>query len=100
MRWVHIKDDKPIDMVADSTKLDNIEYEVRWYKYRVGAAAADTYCGVYWDRIIEAQGFNYIFNPDVNKQQEKIKAIVLCDNIPYRSNELIFENEEDLPPSQ
>jgi hypothetical protein len=25
---------------------------------------------------------------------------VLCDGIPYRSNELIFENEEDLPPSE
>jgi hypothetical protein len=25
---------------------------------------------------------------------------VLCNGIPYRSNELIFKNEEELPPSQ
>jgi hypothetical protein len=25
---------------------------------------------------------------------------VLCNNIPYRSNELIFKNDDELPPSQ
>ena len=98
MRWVHIVDGKPIDMV--NTEQEH-SYEVRWYKYSVGVAAADQYCGVYWERISEASGFNYVFNPDVNKQQEKIKAIVFGDSLtPYRSNELIFNNEEQLPPSE
>lgn len=102
MRWVHIMDGNPVDM---SKKQTDTNYEVRWYKYRVGAAAADEYCGVYWERISEATDevtrFTYIFNPDVNKQQEKIKAIVVYEgNTPYRSNELIFENEEQLPPSE
>ena len=104
MRWVHIKDGTPIDMVAAAGKLtgdDQPNYEVRWYKYRVGAAAADPYCGIYWERINDVVGFNFTFNPDVNKQQEKIKAIVVYEgNTPYRSNELIFENEEELPPSE
>jgi hypothetical protein len=40
---------------------------VRWYRYSVGAAAADQYCGIYW--IEEKRGdFNLTFNPDVNKQ--------------------------------
>ena len=104
MRWVHIKDGTPVDMVAAADKLtegDQPNYEVRWYRYRVGAAAADSYCGIYWERIDDAVGFNFIFNPDVNKQQEKIKAIIVYEsNTPYRSNELIFENEEQLPPSE
>lgn len=99
MRWVHIIDGEPVDMIAASDKTTE-SYEVRWYRYRVGAVAADEYCGIYWEKITDATGFNYIFNPDVNKQQEKIKAIILCNSIPYRSNELIFENEEQLPPSQ
>ena len=102
MRWVHLKDGKPIDMIAAAgeqpSKTDS-NYEVRWYRYSIGAAAADEYCGIYWIEE-NGNGFNLVFNPDVNKQQEKIKAIILCDGIPYRSNELIFENEEQLPPNK
>ena len=125
MRWVHMKDNTPVNMVSDE---DQSNYEVRWYRYRVGAAAADEYCDIYWQRMYveklekeyllrdwtEANKvddkINYgeltafqkiIFNPDVNRQQEKIKAIVIYEgNTPYRSNELIFENEEQLPPSE
>lgn len=141
MRWVHLKDGVPVDMIAAAekqTEKTELEYEVRWYKYSVGAAAADPYCGIYWvdaehpaqeqwknkiqeindnstltneeketqlkkaNKIYLDQIFKYVFNPDVNKQQEKIKAIVIYKdgNIPYRSNELIFENEEQLPPSK
>lgn len=144
MRWVHMKDGTPVDMVAAAGKLtgdDQLNYEVRWYRYRVGAAAADEYCGIYWERIktplelewqerltevledstlteeernnktkeinkvysilISKENFNYTLNPDVNKQQEKIKAIIIYEgNAPYRSNELIFNNEEQLPPSK
>lgn len=102
IRWVHVENGTPIDMVALSER-ETIEtpYEVRWYRYQVGATAADAYCGVYWTRIEGAKGFQYSFDPDVNKQQEKIKAIIIYNsNTPYRSNELIFENEEDLPPSE
>lgn len=135
MRWVHMLDGNPVDMVMAGDKYSN--YEVRWYRYRVGAPAADEYCGVYWEQVnilteeqwnsalvevntdtilteIEKNNkikelndiyykhsFKYIFNPDVNKQQEKIKAIVVYEgNTPYRSNEIIFNNEEQLPPSE
>lgn len=102
VRWVHIDENgNPIDMVAAADE-ENGEtpYEVRWYRYSVGAPAADAYCGVYWTRIKNAQGFQYNFDPDIDLQQEKIKVIIIYNsNTPYRSNELIFENEEDLPPS-
>lgn len=102
VRWVHIDENgNPVDMVAAADE-ENGEtpYEVRWYRYSVGAPAADTYCGVYWTRIKNAQGFQYNFDPDIDLQQEKVKVIIIYNsNTPYRSNELIFENEEDLPPS-
>lgn len=102
MRWIHINNGVPINMTSTTNEnKPEIKYEVRWYKYSVGAAAADQYCGIYWERLDDATGFNYIFNPDINKQQERIKAIVVIeDNAYYRSNEIIFENEENLPPSQ
>lgn len=97
-RWVHIDNGTPIDM----TKVENYEtpYEIRWYRYKVGAPAADSYCGVYWTRIEDATGFSYEFDPNIDLQQEKIKIIIVYNEAtPYRSNELLFENEEDLPPS-
>lgn len=99
IRWVHLKDGVPVDMNIEKNQKDT-EYEIRWYQYHIGVEAADEYCGVYWKRIDEVTGFNYIFNPDVNKQQEKIKVIIICDSVPYRSNEILFENEENLPPSE
>lgn len=106
MRWVHINDDgTPIDM----SKSDNTNYQVRWYRYHIGAAAADSYSGVYWEEsdAISSLGISCEFIPDINNQQEKIKAIVLYNyneeeetGIPYYSNEIIFENQETLPPGQ
>lgn len=103
IRWVHLKDGIPINMNLEENR-KNIDYEIRWYKYRVGVPAVDEYCGIYWEYVekenISEDNFTYILNPNVNKQQEHIKAIILCNNIPYHSNELIFKNDNDLPPSQ
>lgn len=113
MRWVHLIDNQPFDMVNIPDNRIGTDYIVRWYKYVVGAPAADTYSSIYWTQIQETQNdqeFTYEFNPDVEKQQERIKAIVLVkvsdtlpgseeQFIPYRSNELLFENERLMPPS-
>lgn len=37
------------------------------------------------------------FSPNVNKQQEKIKAIAFLNGVAYRTNELIFTNDEIVP---
>jgi hypothetical protein len=34
------------DFEGDNARLKDCE--IRWYRYRLGAAAADEYCGVYW----------------------------------------------------
>jgi hypothetical protein len=44
-----------------------VKYEIRWYRYRIGAAAADEFSSVYWERIEDASGFEYSFNPNVNQ---------------------------------
>lgn len=58
MRWIHVGNTKT-DMVAAAEK-ETIPkedtYEIRWYRYSIGVAAADEYCGVYWDRINPANG--------------------------------------------
>ena len=113
MRWVHIRDGEPFDMVNKSQNQNDVDCIVRWYKYRVGAAAADKYSSVYWEKIGESSKnseggleFTLAFNPDLSLQQERVKAIVLLGTevegsyIPYRSNELYFENVENMPPSK
>lgn len=140
LRWVHIDDNgDPVDMSKKEFEGES-PYEIRWYKYTLGADAADEYSSVYWERITtpveteweqklqevmndavlteeerntklqeinklysilkSKEDFIYIFDPNVQKQQEKIKAIIIYnDNTPYRSNVLTFENEEEMPPS-
>lgn len=137
-RWVHIDDEgTPRDMVNlknnDLNFIADKPFIVRWYRYHLGAAAADEYSGVYWDIIQEslidkkenqfeekyAEAFQLDFIPDINNQQEKIKAIILYNciyqknedgeaitdekgncqinsAIPYHSNEIIFINQ--VPP--
>lgn len=105
-RWVHINDEgTPVDM----SKSDDTNYQIRWYRYRIGAAAADSYSGVYWEQsdAISSSGMSCEFIPDTNNQQEKIKAVILYNyneeeetGIPYHSNEIIFENQETLPPGE
>lgn len=100
IRWVHNNNGQPTDMIATADPITwDSSYEVRWYRYQIGAAAADKYCGVYWTKIDENK-FSIEFDPDVEVQRERIKAIIIYNSGEvYRSNEILFENEQDLPPS-
>lgn len=93
LRWVHVEEGEPKQI----KELDTTRDEIRWYRYHIGRSSADTYCGVYWEYLEDKDVFSITFTPDTEWQQEKIKAIVFRDNVPYRSNELIFENEKELP---
>lgn len=103
LRWVHLQDNTPLDGIKNSDKIKE-NYEIRWYRYEIGAAASDKYCGIYWKQynpIEDKKIINLSFSPETEWQREKIKVIILVgegDNlIPYRSNEIIFENEEEVP---
>lgn len=102
LRWVHVKDGTPVKM---TDKFDewlnekNTYHKIKWYRYEIGEAAADNYCGVYWTELEKFENKSTIsFAPETEWQQEKIKAIIFEDtNVVYRSNELVFENEEIVP---
>ena len=99
LRWIHKFEDGRIKAVPDTSDL---EYEIRWYRYKLGAPSADEYSGVYWERI-EGNSFYYDFKPDVKKEQEQIKAIILFNDKVIRSNILTFTNEKEVinePTSQ
>ena len=100
MRWVHRDDEgKLVDMVKKASEDSTAKkYKIYWYKYRIGAAAADEYSGVYWEKLSIPSDFKCEFSPDVNKQQEKVKTIIVFeDNSVYRSNELTFTNQKTVP---
>ena len=67
LRWVHQFDDGPKvveaaeDFLDATARLKNCE--IRWYRYRLGAAAADEYSGVYWTGLtVTPQGGYYLLS--------------------------------------
>lgn len=136
LRWIHKTEDNNFISVTEKHDLD---YEIRWYRYCLGAPSADKYSGVYWNllatqkvktdadsadnintfingkwiyQIFDKSWLNYnktsttdiipsFFNtyllPDITEQQEQIKAIVIYNNLPYRSNILVCENDDQTP---
>lgn len=78
-------------------------FEIRWYKYVLGAPSADEYSGVYWQRQNpnDIHQFEYVLYPDaVYNAVERIKAIVLFNGQPYKTDILEFTNNSpiiDLP---
>lgn len=48
LRWIHKQDDGTFKSISEADKLD---YEIRWYRYQLGASSADKYSGVYWKHL-------------------------------------------------
>lgn len=93
LRWIHQFEDGRVKTVPDTTDL---LYEIRWYKYKLGAPSADEYSGVYWERIKNESNFYYTLDPDVKKEIEQIKAIILYNDKVIRSNIITFTNEKEV----
>lgn len=49
LRWIQ-KYENGKGAVIDQTSNVNGDYEIRWYRYKLGAPSADQYSGVYWER--------------------------------------------------
>lgn len=92
LRWIHQFDDGRIRTVSNKTAL---EYEIRWYRYKLGVPSADEYSGVYWQRL-EGKDFYFTLEPDLAKESEMIKAIILFNGKVIRSNILTFTNEKEV----
>lgn len=117
LRWIH--QDEQNDELFSVDDTDDLNYEIRWYRYELGHSSADEYSGVYWknyarkkkengkwqkwvqdsDTWIDDDNtsfFSIELSPDVTLQEEKIKAIVIYKGHPYRSNILTLTNEKEV----
>ena len=60
LRWVHQFEDGP-RVVKESDFTERLQgCEIAWYRYNLGAAASDAYCGVYWKRLSVDESGNLI----------------------------------------
>ena len=60
LRWVHQFEDGP-RVVKESDFAERLQgCEIAWYRYHLGAAASDAYCGVYWKRLSVDENGNLI----------------------------------------
>ena len=118
LRWIHKFDN---DIFQSVNQNDNLQYNVYWYRYELGHSSADNYSGVYW-KYLSTQSFdkdgNIIYQvedeiwkkyngevqrapsffstwllPDTTMAEERVKAIVVYNGKPYRSNILTFTND-------
>ena len=123
LRWIHQLPDGSFKSITAGDK--DMDFEVRWYRYELGCESADEYSGVYWKNLskqITAQGtsgydildedwithnntsdsdytpsfFETYLLPDIILQEEQIKAIIIYQGQPYRSNILRFRNEKEV----
>ena len=98
LRWLHQYEDGHISTISEASDLE--DYEIRWYRYKLGAPSADEYCGVYWTRIEnDSNSFYYLLEPAPNTSSEQIKVIILYNGEVIRSNILTFTNEAEVASS-
>lgn len=96
LRWLHKFENGDIQVVNESSKLS--DYDIRWYRYELGAPSADEYSGVYWESVDDGNSnqFDYTLIPRKRHDEELIKAIVIYDGKSYTSNILTFTNEREV----
>lgn len=115
LRWLHQFEDNTIKVVNQENIPSLSNWEIRWYRFNMGAPSADEYSGIYWERLPIAKEdfaelpdpFTCIINPRVTKAEEQIKVIVLSPDADnngkhdtiIRSNIITFKNEKEVPNS-
>lgn len=133
LRWIH-KDDIT-KHITSLTQLPSDDYEIRWYHRKIGAPSPDDFAGANYEllpfldednsnssggfakrikinNLDEYDDFNIEYYPDVNVQEDVIKAIVvkIRSNIEQsnvieeksiaQSNLLTFQNKDVIITSQ
>ena len=105
LQWIH-KDEKTgiIKVVQPSVEGDSVtfhefvnDYEIRWYRHKIGASSPDAFAGAHWQRFyglnaeadeegewVRTSGLDNAtdkitieFQPNVNLANEQLKAIIL-----------------------
>lgn len=49
LRWLHEFENGDVKVINESSNISG--YDIRWYRYKLGAPSADEYSGVYWNRV-------------------------------------------------
>lgn len=98
--WVHKDKEKDLIKTILPSEFSTEDYEIRWYRYKLGEPTPDEFCGAHWMRfygckqeVDRATGECYltkndnvdkatnllevIFYPNVNNQTERLKAVIL-----------------------
>lgn len=119
-RWIHKNVDDTLSVVAER---DDLDFEFRWYRYKLGAQSVDDYSGVFWQHLSTQKidgtidiidqtlkeyndehpnypklpGFlSTWLIPNFNLQNEKVKAVLIYNNKAYHSNILEFTNQNEI----
>lgn len=104
-RWIHKNEDGEVVIINDLADIPTAE--LRWYRYKLSAAAADMYSSTHWRSITTtdteifpaalADIWNCTLVPNPELNTEQIKAILIYGSTVVRSNILAFTNEIAVP---
>lgn len=102
LHWVHKDDDTDLIQLVENDNMP-MGYEIRWYRFKLGASSADIYVGPHWQRLsgqwnqngpnadgdwvdnipdssqkdIFTNMLEIDYHPNINLQTEKIKAVIV-----------------------
>lgn len=105
--WVHKLEDGSAELINNVNKLKEYNANIYWYQHEYGVAQdTSQYAwrqgGVNWKWLENQCSFdngNQIYNkfsidvfPDIAKAQEKYRVVLEYNNVPLRSESLVFTN--------
>lgn len=63
LRWIQQSSELTFKSINEDDKMD---YEIRWYRYKLGAPSADKYSGIYWSLLStqKKEGSNWAYTID------------------------------------
>ena len=102
LRWIHQYETSNVVKALTNNEIAGLEnYEVRWYKYKLGAPSPDSFMGAHWELITlseDADKTTYQLDVDTTKEFERIQVAVIKDGVQLiaRSNILEFTNEKEI----
>lgn len=102
LRWIHQYETSNVVKALTNSEITGLEnYEVRWYRYKLGAPSPDSFMGAHWELIIlseNADKTTYQLDVDTTKEFERIQVAVIKNSVQLiaRSNILEFTNEKEI----